>query len=97
MPTNLDRIQVLLNPDVFALVATLASDSNLSHSAMCAQLIKFALKSDYYKERLENIAVHLAAKDDPRKKIQQVQHRLTKLSDKQMNKLMKLIDIAESL
>jgi hypothetical protein len=53
MATSLERIQTLLQPDVFAKVKTLAKRDNRTMSATAARLIQEALKLDHNREALE--------------------------------------------
>jgi hypothetical protein len=75
MPTNLDRIQVLLQPDTFASVQTLGKHNRRSGSAMCAELIEAALKLPKYRSQVEEALIQVPAKEDPRSAAPQVQLR----------------------
>ena len=66
MPTALDRVQCLLQPDIYAQVRTLAGHNKRSASAMCAELIEFALKHSDYKQQLEEAPIKVPAREDPR-------------------------------
>ena len=71
MPTNLDRIQVLLGPEAYAQVHTLAKHNRRSHSFMAAELIEAALKRDKYQDQLEAAEIQVPVKSDSRKVIPQ--------------------------
>ena len=75
MPTNLDRVQVLLQPDVYADVMTLAKHNRRSASAMCAELVEAALKRDKYQDQLDEAQIVVPSKPDPRHAIRQTQLR----------------------
>ena len=75
MATELKRIQTLLNPDLFAEVATLASHQRRTMSAMSAELITIALKTDGVKALLEEALIKVPAQPDPRTRIPQHQYR----------------------
>lgn len=69
MPTALDRIQCLLQPDSFAKVMTLAKLTQRSKSFMASELIDAALALPIYKEKLEEAADTVGTvptKADPR-------------------------------
>ena len=69
MPTNLDRVQVLLQPDTYARVRTIAKADRRSASAMCAELVEVALRlpkyRDLYEEACETVG-EVPPKHDPR-------------------------------
>lgn len=78
MPTNLDRIQVLLQPEPYAQVKTLAKLERLTLSAMAAELIKAALELPQFQEALDRAEEEGAAvpvKADPRSAVRQPQMR----------------------
>ncbi|MCB4427983.1 hypothetical protein FZX09_04040 [Synechococcus sp. MU1643] len=75
MPTSLDRVQVLLQPDVYADVMTLAKHNRRSASAMCAELVEAALKRDKYQDQLDDAQIKVPAQPDPRHAIRQTQLR----------------------
>ena len=104
MPTALDRIQVLCNPDVFAEVRTLAKHNRRTLSAMAAELIAHAIKTPTYKQQLEEALIQVPAKPDPRNSQPQVQFRDeavkaamagADLNENKLQKLMKLLDLLE--
>ena len=69
MPTNLDRVQVLLQPDTFAKMKTMAKGQRRTYSAMCAELIEAAMKMPIYREAYEEACLtvgEVPAKPDPR-------------------------------
>lgn len=69
MPTALDRIQCLLQPDAFSKVMTLAKLTQRSKSFMAGELIDAALALPRYKEMLEEAADTVGTvptKADPR-------------------------------
>ena len=71
MPTNLDRIQCLLQPEPYAQVRTLAGHNRRALSAMAAELIEHALKDPKYRDQLEEAEIQVPVKDDPREAIRQ--------------------------
>ena len=78
VPTNLDRIQVLLQPEPFAKVKTLAKQERLTLSAMAAKLVCAALELPQYREALDRAEEEGAAvpvKADPRSVVRQPQMR----------------------
>ena len=104
MPTALDRIQVLCNPDVFAEVRTLAKHNRRTLSAMGAELIAHALKTPTYKQQLEEAEIQVPAKPDPRNSQPQVQFRGeavkaavegADLNEAKIQKLMKLLEVLD--
>ena len=64
MPTQLDRIQVLCQPELFADIKTLSKYYRKSLSMMCSTLIEAAIKN-LYATQLENAEVVIAAKEHP--------------------------------
>lgn len=68
MPTTLDRIQVLLQPDTYAKVMTLMNVTGKTRSNLASDLIEHALNSDKYRELLSQAddAQTVKPKDDPR-------------------------------
>ena len=66
MPTNLDRIQTLLQPDAYAKVRTLAKANRRALSAMSAELVEEALKLPPYRQQIEDAEIQVPVKDDPR-------------------------------
>ena len=69
MPTNLDRVQVLLQPDTYARVRTIAKGDRRSASAMCAELVEVALKLPKYRDMYElacETVGEVPARPDPR-------------------------------
>lgn len=93
MPTQLKRIQTLLHPDLYAEVATLASHQRRTMSAMSAELITIALKTDGVKAQLEEALIKVPAQPDPRTRILQAQYREDKSGKAQMlSVLLDLID-----
>ena len=72
MPTNLDRIQTLLQPADYAAVRTLANHNRRALSAMSAELVREALKSPKYQQQLQNALVQVPERRDPRTTIQQI-------------------------
>ena len=74
MPTNLNRIQVLMSPDVNAKVRSLAKYNRRSQSNICNELIIYALKQDKFREMLEDAeeeGVKMKPVEDPRTRINQ--------------------------
>ncbi len=66
MPTNLDRIQTLLQPEAYAKVRTLAKHNRRALSAMSAELVEEALKLPKYRQQIEDSEVQVPTKEDPR-------------------------------
>ena len=64
MPTQLDRIQVLCQPELFAQIKTLSKYYRKSLSMMCSVLIEDAIKN-LYATQLENAEIVIAAKEHP--------------------------------
>ena len=82
MPTNLDRIQVLLRPEPFADVRTIAKHERRSMSAMAAELLEAGLQQPKYQaiiKEAEKQGGRFKAKEDPRTMIKQA--NLTKEED----------------
>ena len=73
MPTSLDRIQCLLNPDPYAKVRTLAKHNRRTLSAMAAELIEVALRLPKYKDQLEEAEIQVPSREDPRSALRQPQ------------------------
>ena len=103
MPTALDRIQTLLQPDVFAQVRTLAKHNRRTLSGMAAELIDDALKLDKYKDQLADADVVVPPREDPRKAAPQAQFRDDTIkaaidgADLNTPKLQKLLKLMELL
>ena len=72
MPTNLDRIQTLLQPAAYASVRTLAKHNRRALSAMSAELVEEALKLPKYREQIQAASIQVPVKEDPRTDIKQV-------------------------
>ena len=72
MPTNLDRIQTLLQPEAYAKVRTLAKHNRRAMSAMSAELVEEALKLPKYRQQIEDADIQVPAKEDPREAQRQV-------------------------
>ena len=66
MPTALDRVQVLLQPKVYADLKTLAKHNKHSLSRMAAELVVHALNTPTFKAQLEEAAIKFPPKKDPR-------------------------------
>ena len=73
MPTALDRVQCLLQPDLYAKVLTLSKHNRRSASAMCAELIEDALKLPKWKQQIDEALIQVPAREDPREAIPQRQ------------------------
>ena len=73
MPTSLDRIQCLLNPEPYAKVRTLAKHNRRTLSAMAAELIEVALRLPKYQDQLEEAAIQVPSRKDPRSAMRQPQ------------------------
>ena len=75
MPTALDRVQVLLQPKVFADLKTLAKHNKHSLSRMAAELVVHAMSTPTFKAQLEEAAIKFPPKKDPRIGAPQAQFR----------------------
>ena len=75
MPTALDRVQVLLQPKVYADLKTLAKHNKHSLSRMAAELVVHAMNTPTFKAQLEEAAIKFPAKQDPRIGAPQAQFR----------------------
>ena len=75
MPTALDRVQVLLQPQVFADLKTLAKHNKHSLSRMAAELVVHAMNTPTFKAQLEEAAIKFPPKKDPRIGAPQAQFR----------------------
>ena len=73
MPTSLDRIQCLLNPEPYAKVRTLAKHNRRTLSAMAAELIEVALRLPKYQDQLEEADIQVPSRKDPRAAMRQPQ------------------------
>ena len=62
MPTALDRVQVLLQPKVYADLKTLAKHNKHSLSRMAAELVVHAMNTPTFKAQLEEAAIKFPAK-----------------------------------
>ena len=85
MPSSVNRTQVLLSDDVQARVRMLAKKSKRSMSAMCSELIEYALThGEEYRDTTTN-------PDVKRDTIEALLSGAV-LDDKRMKKLLKLLD-----
>lgn len=78
MPTTLDRVQCLLQPEPYAAIRTLAKAERKSLSHMCSELIDQALKLPQYQQMLEESrksGASVPVKEDIRTTIRQRQRR----------------------
>lgn len=66
VPTALDRVQVLLQPKVYAQLKTLAKHNKHSLSRMAAELVVHAMNTPTFKAQLEEAAIKFSPKKDPR-------------------------------
>lgn len=74
MPTNLNRIQVLMEPDSNAKIRSLAKYRRRSRSNVCNELIAYALLQPKFRQMLKDAEVEgvkMAPSDDPRSRINQ--------------------------
>ena len=71
MPTNLPRVQCLLQPETFAKVETLRKHNRRSASHMCSELIETALKLPKYRDQIEEAVIQVPVRDDPRESVPQ--------------------------
>ena len=104
MPTALDRAQVLMQPDLYAEVRTLAKHNRRTLSAMCAELIQHALNTPTYKQKMEEALIVVHPKEDPRMASPQTQFRGeamkaaiegADLNEAKMKKLMMLLEMLD--
>tara|TARA_Y100000004_G_scaffold86481_1_gene96977 strand:- start:682 stop:1014 length:333 start_codon:yes stop_codon:yes gene_type:complete len=75
VPTALDRVQVLLQPKVYAELKTLAKHNKHSLSRMAAELVVHAMSTPTFKAQLEEAAIKFPPKQDPRIGAPQAQFR----------------------
>lgn len=75
MPTALDRVQVLLQPQVYADLKTLAKHNRHSLSRMAAELVVHAMQTPTFKSQMEEARIKFPAKADPRISEPQAQFR----------------------
>ncbi len=75
MPTALDRVQVLLQPQVYADLKTLAKHNRHSLSRMAAELVVHAMQTPTFKAQMEEARIKFPAKADPRISEPQAQFR----------------------
>ena len=75
VPTALDRVQVLLQPKVYADLKTLAKHNKHSLSRMAAELVVHAMNTPTFKAQLEEAAIKYPPKKDPRIGAPQAQFR----------------------
>lgn len=75
VPTALDRVQVLLQPKVYAQLKTLAKHNKHSLSRMAAELVVHAMSTPTFKAQLEEAAIKFPPKQDPRIGAPQAQFR----------------------
>ena len=73
MPTALQRVQCLLQPETFALVKTLAGDERRTMSNMAAELIEKALKLPEVQAQIDAALIKVPTPDDPRASVPQRQ------------------------
>ena len=73
MPTALQRVQCLLQPETFALVKTLAWDERRTMSNMAAELIEKALKLPEVQAQIDAALIKVPTPDDPRASVPQRQ------------------------
>ena len=104
MPTALERVQVLCRPDLIADLKTLARHNRMSMSAFCGELMAHAIKSPKYREQLEEAAIRVPVKPDPRSRRPQAQFRDeavkavidgVDLSESKLAKMMKILEMLE--
>ncbi len=75
MPTNLDRVQTLLQPDTFARVRTLAKHNRRALSAMSAELVEAALQLPKYRDQIQEAEIQVSPREDTREFVPQPQLR----------------------
>ena len=104
IPTALDRAQVLMQPQLYSEVRTLAKHNRRTLSAMCAELIQHALNTPTYKQQMEEALIVVPPKEDPRMASPQTQFRIeamkaaiegTDLTEAQLKKLMMLLEMMD--
>lgn len=104
MPTALDRVQCLMQPELYAEVRTLAKHNRRTLSAMCAELVAHAIKTPTYKQQLEEAEIVVPVKTDPRNSSPQAQYRAESikaavdgvdLSNEKLQKLKMILDLIE--
>lgn len=78
MPSSLDRVQTLLQPEEFAMVRTLAKHNKRAMSAMAAELVEVALKLPKYRQQLQDAEVQVPVREDTRGYIPRTQVRAEK-------------------
>ena len=104
MPTQLNRIQCLMNPELHAQVKALAVHNKRSLSAMVAELIEHSLSQPAYQQQLQ-AAELVEPEPDPRKSQHQAQYRAASaeaavlsgvdLNNNRLSKLRMLLDLLE--
>ena len=104
IPTALDRAQVLMQPQLYSEVRTLAKHNRRTLSAMCAELIQHALKTPTYKQQMDEALIVVPPKEDPRMASPQTQFRGdavkaaiegADLNDAKLKKLMAILEMLE--
>lgn len=88
MPTTLDRVQCLLQPEPYSAIRTLAKAERKSLSHMCSELIDEALKLPKYRELLEEsreAGSTVPVKEDTRTTIRQRQRRSDKYIEENLS------------
>lgn len=88
MPTTLDRVQCLLQPEPYSAIRTLAKAERKSLSHMCSELIDEALKLPKYRELLEEsreAGSSVPVKEDTRTTIRQRQRRSDKYIEENLS------------
>ncbi|QNJ31529.1 hypothetical protein SynPROS91_01151 [Synechococcus sp. PROS-9-1] len=78
MPSSLDRVQTLLQPEEYAMVRTLAKHNKRAMSAMAAELVETALKLPKYRAQLDDAEVQVPVREDTRDYIPRTQVRAEK-------------------
>ena len=75
MPSSLDRVQTLLQPEEYAMVKTLAKHNKRAMSAMAAELVEEALKLPKYRAQLQEADIQVPVREDTRGYVPRTQIR----------------------
>ena len=99
MPTNLDRIQTLLQPEAYAKVRTLAKHNRRALSAMSAELVEAALTLPKYKDQIQEAEVQVPVQEDSREYAPQPQLRreVTAMSKQERKEKGTMSDLVKGL
>lgn len=92
MPTSLQRIQVLCQPDQYETIKLLAQENRRSLSAMVGELISYALEQDIYKDQLKPKP---STKEQLKNQTVEAAIGGANLNDFKIKKLLKLLEALE--